>query len=1225
VTQLELDLNLGMNVSDSFAVDTQFGLPGLGLSISSGSSITADVNWTLNVGLGMDSANGGSAYLVSGSNSSDTSPLNLNLSLYLANGFQAAGKMGLLNLLLTEPTLNALSGGQLDIKDHTGVFGKIGLALTDASSGAALNSGLKIAAGDISSLGVTPNYSLTTQANLNLQFGVFQSNGSGGYDTPAKSQFPSLAADLKLTPWSLSGTTFDSVSNPSSFPDVALDGVTLQLGSAITNILQPILSPIYDATNGMSDVIQFLQNTVPIVGNIVEGAASFGIPASIISKIFPSYSAGDTYDWVHFGADMLYFEGDLTADQEKLMVPVAEAAFKIVLQIDKLYGAVNGAGSSLDLGVNLGSLDFGSSIDMFKAQKPVTDASQLASLGDVMPNMSSLSDLSTSAEGLVASYLQKFGAASGTVSSILGTVNSIVSGITSAADTIQSIVAGVAGDQGDPKVTTKSVADVSLPLLEDPSSLIGLLFGQNVQFIHADLGFEADFSFNTPIAEVDLFGIIQAILGIDIKAEASFGLQIAYDSTGLIELINNPSTDITQAFSDGLKFGPNPLLAGTPQSLDVLYLSAKFGAYLNGQLLEGLATAGLEGGVGLSFEAKLIGATADNPFVNLKTITDTIQGYKDAGLYSEANGFVGPLQLKAGGFAYLDFVYKSFWGFGPSGDIPITTLNIFKYPSADIDQGDLGPLALYNPTNGDVLLYVGALTSQRNVDNAQGGEQPVKTGASLANATSPDDIANAQSANYTITLNADGSTDITWTDAKTGFTEDQHITGEVKDIIGNTGAGNDQIKVVSNRSNNVQVDLTGGSGESSTAGAPTVNNGANATKGAKADDADIGPLGYYESGTGALTLYTGAQALDRDNGADVTSSTGPATYYVNINANNYATITWTNPKTGKTETQKPDGPIHVLIADTSNGDQIVVTKDPASTTQVNITNTPAATRTGGNDTLYAAGGDAVLKAGGGNNVLVGGPGNDLLVGGGGATTIYSGNGNDTISGGTGPNLIYAGAGNQSITGGPGNDTIIAGGPGDSTIDGGAGLNTLDYSGVTSGVNANRTSGIATGAAIGAQQISNFNVLIGPALASTLVGGTATQGAMSIYGGSGGDSIVAGGGNDFIQDTVTGAGNFIDGSSGNDTITSGAGADTIVAGDGKSIIATGDGNDSVSVGNGKNSITGGNGKDTILAGNGANTILAGVGDYGITVGDGANSIVGSHGKNTIHAGNGANSI
>ena len=69
----------------------------------------------------------------------------------------------------------------------------------------------------------------------------------------------------------------------------------------------PILKPIYDSTNGMSDEINFLLSNVPIVGNIIkEDASSLGLPDDVIQEYFPSYSGG-TYDWPtqHFGVDML--------------------------------------------------------------------------------------------------------------------------------------------------------------------------------------------------------------------------------------------------------------------------------------------------------------------------------------------------------------------------------------------------------------------------------------------------------------------------------------------------------------------------------------------------------------------------------------------------------------------------------------------------------------------------------------------------------------------------------------------------------------------------------------------------------------------------------------------------------------------------------------------------------------------------------------------------------
>ena len=1279
VTQLELDLKLGQSVTKTLPVGADLGLPGLGLQLTPGSTLNATIGWTFNLGLGFGSA-ANSVYLVSGASAADkTSPLNFNVTFNLGDGFQAVGTMGFMQALLTEPSV--LKPGDPPGKpgtiptaaDHTGVYGGIGVTLGGMTGGSALDGGSMINVADITKLTATPDFSLATKSALHLAFGAdFQKQQNGNY--AEVSSFPSFSADLKFN-WTLTG---DSVANSPTAPDVGLENIQFNIGTAVTNLLAPVLKPIYDATHGMQDVIKFLTTTVPIIGNIVEGASSYGIPDLVLNQYFPSYSHGDTYDWIHFAADRL----GLSPSDNKAVVKIAEAAINLVLQVDQMYGDIQNS-SSLDLSISLGNLDF-TGKNLRLPQLDATAASQLTDPNNVarVANFAGM-DAATAqaAAAQINSYIGGMGSllGGGAVASFLGSAGGDLAKLASDADAALNTALSVANPGADSGVTTHSVADFTLPFLSNPSSLIGILFGQNVQFFNLSLGFSADFKMVQPIAELDFFGIVQAVLGVDITATVGVGLQVAYDATGLQEILSHhvPNGETSaQALLDGLKFGPNALFDGTPLAGDVLALSAKFGVSLSAQLLEGLASAGLEGGVGLSFQAKLAGSTPASPFVNANQIAATESLYTGVGGETpEQAGIVGPLMLTANGYAYLDFVYKTFWGFGPSGSDTIANVNIFSYPNPQPNPADIGPLGFYNPNSQTLTLYTGPLTSQRNVNNAAPGETPPTPGSSLDNANNAADIAAANSANYSIdvhnkspgdTQNPDYVT-ISWTDPKTGITETQSVSGPVKLIVADTGAGNDTIKVTNTDPNDTKVKFTGGSGQNADSTAATINNGQNKTAGSAGLPGDIGPLGYYNPQSQTLQLYTGTLADDRDHGAAIAGGGGPAIYNLSIGANGIATITWTNPKTGVTETQTTSGAVKSVIADTSNGDSVNVNNNASGAT-INLTNDPASVSgapIGGNNIFYSAQGDATLKGGGGNNILYGGPGNDSIVGGGGATTIYSGGGNDTILGGAGTNLIYAGAGNLNITGGPSNDTIVVVGAGNSSFDGGGGVNTLDYSQVPAGVNVNLATGIATGSAIGTEQLTNFNVIDGGAFASTLVGGTAAQGSDTINGGSGGDSIVGGGGNDVIHgntpsnpayhgnnitggsgnDTIYGGnahdtilagsgndsiiggsgGSSIDGGTGNSTIYGGIGNDTISAADGNNLIDTGDGADSVNVGNGANTVTAGHGNDTITAGNGANTVYSGTGDETIVAGDGNNNIVGNIGNDSIAVGNGANTI
>ena len=222
----------------------------------------------------------------------------------------------------------------------------------------------------------------------------------------------------------------------------------------------------------------------------------------------------------------------------------------------------------------------------------------------------------------------------------------------------------------------------------------------------------------------------------------------------------------------------------------------------------------------------------------------------------------------------------------------------------------------------------------------------------------------------------------------------------------------------------------------------------------------------------------------------------------------------------------------------------------------------------------------------GSFTITGGAGNDTLTGGAGADRIGGGGGADTLD------ISKGGA--DIVYGGDGNDTIIAGAAltaGDR-IDGGGGTDTLsldgDYSaGVTFATNTLTNVENLTLAA-GHTYIlktSDGTVASGAMLnvdASTLGatsfllfnGGAETDGAFTITGGAGNDSLTSGAGNDRLcgrsgNDTLDIA------AGGNDTVYGGDGNDTIVAG---AALTTSD------------RIDGGDGTDTLMLN----------GDYSVSV-------------------------
>lgn len=389
-----------------------------------------------------------------------------------------------------------------------------------------------------------------------------------------------------------------------------------------------------------------------------------------------------------------------------------------------------------------------------------------------------------------------------------------------------------------------------------------------------------------------------------------------------------------------------------------------------------------------------------------------------------------------------------------------------------------------------------------------------------------------------------------------------------------------------------------------------------------------------------------------------------------------------------------------------------------------------ATNAGYGPTAHGDAGDDLIRMGGGTGVAYGDDGNDTIYTGGEAhggagddhiilqstyyTAIVTGDdGNDTIEGVAAGNpnnygnTIAGGAGADVITGGahgdllesgsfvtgtltPADDTglehdILSAGAGDDKLaigygddaDGGDGNDTLSLSlaGATSGVtiDVSHITGATPFTFAGGtiQNIETLDHITGSAFGDTITVGTQSS-LLTIYGGGGGDTIIAGGSSiDFRgeagDDTfVSGiAGDRFDGGAGFNTadysqygggvtVTLGATVDAEGSGPGGDVLIhvqqvigtsfddnlTGGLSDVLKGGAGNDQITGLDGNDNLFGGEGADTIVAG-GDndhvYGqsasggadgadlLNGGAGSDYIQGNAGQDTIDGGLGSDRI
>ncbi len=306
---------------------------------------------------------------------------------------------------------------------------------------------------------------------------------------------------------------------------------------------------------------------------------------------------------------------------------------------------------------------------------------------------------------------------------------------------------------------------------------------------------------------------------------------------------------------------------------------------------------------------------------------------------------------------------------------------------------------------------------------------------------------------------------------------------------------------------------------------------------------------------------------------------------------------------------------------------------------------------GGNDTMSGAGGDDSLVGGAGNDVIQGDDGNDTLVGGAGFDSLIGGANDDSItdSGGNGF-VLDGGAGNDTIAvtvdgvyaggpqilGGDGDDSIVASGPGLNNggflvapdILGGTGNDTIigtdiddpNYQGDGLYGGTGDDSIIAGG---GGDYI-NLNIGSDSADAGTGDDSIYAMGTVSVDGGAGDDFLDLTRLTDpALSFTVDGAG-VLTGSDGSRvvnvedfTIRTGSGADTFIMGGSNDAILSGGGADLVEGGAGDDLLRGEAGNDTLVGGAGYDNLYGGSNDDSITDSGGDGYFIdGGSGNDTI---------
>lgn len=718
-----------------------------------------------------------------------------------------------------------------------------------------------------------------------------------------------------------------------------------------------------------------------------------------------------------------------------------------------------------------------------------------------------------------------------------------------------------------------SASGFSIPILENPASVFGLLLGltDDVGLIAWDI---PELSFFVPIDISFAFPPFPALQmgfygGVGVGAD----LNIGYDTVGLVKF--KDSKDPVDLF-DGFFVGDTDQPNGEGNDVPEFEVTgeAKFQASLG---IPGVVGAGIAGGVVTTLAADLVDNDGDGKFRGSE--------FFDGGCIIALQGSMD-IELEV--FVRL---------LGSRHDFPFGEFNIAQFdltPNCPFLAGQSGDenTVLADRSNETLTLLVGDLADQRSI------------------------AADTIDENYSVTHR--GSDMVV-----SAFGKEQTFDlrfFDITRIVANAGDGNDTIIIDDSVRAEVELDggrgndvLRGGSGENTLRG----RSGNDILIGNQAvDNLDGGANDDLISGYGGDDIIEGGPGSDEiDGGEDddtITDVSGPTIVRGGPGSD---TITTGDDNDTIYTGEGRNNEVH-----SGGGNDVVIGGSGRETVFAGQGNDEVY-GADGKDTIHGGPGEDILSGEGGSDTIYGGTENDLIVGGNDIDTLHGEGGNDIIYGQGGNDFVYGGAGLDEIYGDEGEDELygeadadeIHGGPGGDTIDGG-----LDNDTIYGDEGPDTLDGDA-----------GDDWIDGGADADTINGGA---NADTLYGRMGIDTIRGNDGNDFIDggegdDLLYGEANQdeIEGGPGNDTIQGNRHDDILRGGPGDDIISGGFQHDRISGGPGEDTIHGDAGHDVIDGGSDDDQIFGGTEHDNITGAEGDDYIEGNDGDDTLRGGSGRDTM
>ncbi len=251
--QWSLALGGTMNIGSDINFD--LGIPGLGLETKG--AVSVQLAWDLDFGFGLNFTDG--VYI----DMSKVDDLTASVIVTLADGSVITGKLGFLQLDATwkddgsgDQGLGAVFG--LDISDGAGGDGKIGFA-------------------EIGNIDISAKLAAEASVMLGLKLGVSEDVAGS-----SASYFPSVVADFVFE-WAIPDSNVD-FGNPETSTLVSItdlgnvfsgglqlvefQGIGLDLGSFVSDVLGPIVGKVKDITEPVQPLIDVFTTPLPVVSEL---------------------------------------------------------------------------------------------------------------------------------------------------------------------------------------------------------------------------------------------------------------------------------------------------------------------------------------------------------------------------------------------------------------------------------------------------------------------------------------------------------------------------------------------------------------------------------------------------------------------------------------------------------------------------------------------------------------------------------------------------------------------------------------------------------------------------------------------------------------------------------------------------------------------------------------------------------------------------------------------